>query len=86
MPLQDQNKPQPPNSFLLGCTGFGLGGVVGGIGGFLLPPVYYQFTNPRILQDGQWGLVYLLSIPAGVIIGAIAGALIEFLVAVLRRP
>jgi hypothetical protein len=53
-----------------------IGATIGGICGFILPPIYYQLTNPEILNDGQWGLVYLAALPVGIVIGAVIGCVV----------
>jgi len=53
-----------------------IGATIGGICGFILPPIYYQLTNPEILNDGQWGLVYLAALPVGIVIGAVIGCIV----------
>ena len=53
-----------------------IGATIGGICGFILPPIYYQLTNPKILNDGQWGLIYLAALPVGIIIGAVVGCVV----------
>lgn len=73
--VDETGKPVEPNR-PDGCFGAMLGGALGGVAGLVLPPVYYQLTNPRILQDGQWGIVYSLSLPAGAIFGAVLGAIL----------
>ncbi len=50
-----------------------VGGVLGAIGGIFLPGIYYSLVNPNALQDGQFGLIYLASLPIGALIGAAAG-------------
>jgi len=59
-----------------GRTGICIGAAIGGMCGVILPPVYYQLTNPEILNDGQWGLVYLMALPVGIIVGAIIGCIV----------
>lgn len=61
---------------LYGRNGLCIGAAIGGICGFILPPVYYQLTDPVILNDGQWGLVYLVALPVGIIIGAVIGCVV----------
>ena len=64
-----------------GRTGICIGAAIGGMCGVILPPVYYQLANPEILNDGQWGLVYLVTLPVGIIIGAIIGCIAEVMFA-----
>ncbi len=54
-------------------VGLVVGGIVGGIGGIFLPGIYYSLVNPDVLKDGQFGLIYLLSLPMGALIGAVIG-------------
>ena len=67
----------------MGClssfTGAAVGAILGGIAGFLLPPAYLELTNPRVLQDGQWGMVYLLTLPLGIVLGATIGGVFAYL-------
>ncbi len=58
-----------------------LGASLGGLCGFVLPEVYYKVTNPDILNDGQWGMIYLLSVLGGVIIGSLLGIIAGLFVA-----
>ncbi|MBW3638067.1 MAG: hypothetical protein KY445_16605, partial [Armatimonadetes bacterium] len=55
--------------------GASLGVVLGVVAGFVLPPLFYKLTNPEILQDGQWGMIYLASLPVGAGLGAFVGLL-----------
>lgn len=58
-----------------------LGTFIGGLGGFFLPVPYYQITNPEVLKDGQWGMIYFLSIPEGLVIGLVLGIVIGLIIA-----
>ena len=51
-----------------------VGAILGGIGGVFLPGIYYVLANPDVLNDGQFGLIYLASLPVGALVGAVAGA------------
>jgi len=64
-----------------GFLGATLGAAIGGMSGFVLPEPYYKLTNPEILKDGQWGMIYLSTIPTGIVIGLILGLLVGLLVA-----
>lgn len=73
---QDQSAARKQNSVpLSGCFGLYIGAIMGFIAGFALPPVYYHLTKPEILNDGQWGMIYLATLPVGVVIGAIVGCI-----------
>lgn len=50
-----------------------LGIFIGGLLGFVLPVAFYKLTNPQFLNDGQWGMVFLESIPIGVVVGLSVG-------------
>lgn len=54
-------------------VGLVVGGIVGLIGGIFLPGIYYSLVNPDVLEDGQHGLIYLLSLPMGALVGAVVG-------------
>ena len=60
---------------VFGFFGASIGVAIGIVGGLLLPPLFYKFTNPEILKDGQWGMIYLASLPVGAGIGAPSGCL-----------
>ena len=74
--LEQNSTPDLNRSSLLGIGGFLgaiLGASLGSLCGFVLPEPYYKLTNPQILNDGQWGLIYLKVIPEGLLIGAVIG-------------
>jgi hypothetical protein len=80
---KDASLPNRPTSpVAMGCLGFVGGAACGGLSGLLLPPLYYQWANPQILRDAQWGMVYLASVPIGIGAGAIGGCVLSLL---LRR-
>ena len=56
-------------------VGVVVGGILGSIGGIFLPGIYYSLMNPEVLKDGQYGLIYLLSLPMGALIGAVVGVI-----------
>lgn len=70
---------QPPdksgNTFAGGCVGLLCGSGIGGVGALFLTPLYYHLTNPRTLEDAQFGMVYTLTLPLGIILGAFVGAI-----------
>ena len=47
--------------FVRACIGASIGMFLG----FALPILYIQLTNPAIFEDGQWGMIFLDSLPLG---------------------
>ncbi len=78
---QAENRNKPSSVLLAGCSGLYIGSIIGGIAGFALPPIYYQLTKPEVLKDGQWGMVYLATLPMGMVIGASIGCALGVLLA-----
>lgn len=71
------------NSTLYGIGGFLgaiLGASIGSLCGFILPEPYYKLTNPQILNDGQWGMIYFKVIPEGLLIGCVIGLIAGLIV------
>ena len=84
MKFSEQNiAPDLSRSSLFGIGGFLgaiLGASLGALCGFVLPEPYYRLTNPQILSDGQWGLIYLKVIPEGLLIGSVIGLIVGLVV------
>lgn len=59
-----------------GCLGFVIGGVVGAVASFILTPVYYDLTRTPGIIDAQWGMLFIITLPIGVMIGGILGCVI----------
>ena len=60
-----------------GWSGLLIGGLVGAAASFILTPVYYGSTKSHFFEDGQWGLIYFLSVQSGALLGALLGCAIE---------
>lgn len=65
---------------VFGFLGIVIGGVLGLVTGGVLPVVYYRLTNPAVLNDGQWGMIYLASLPIGLGSGAVLGGVLACVV------
>lgn len=62
-----------------------LGSILGGVGGLVLPPIYYWITNPRTLEDAEWAVVFLLTFPVGVVIGAFLGGVVACILVLMAQ-
>ena len=60
-----------------GWSGLLIGGLVGAAASFILTPVYYGSTKSHFFEDGQWGLIYFLSVQSGALLGALLGCAIK---------
>ena len=76
---QNQQLPESNGPFPVGyrvCLGFLAGAFLGIIASFVLTPIYLGKTQPRVLEDAQWGMVYTLTLPLGAVVGGILGCII----------
>jgi hypothetical protein len=81
-----ENPPQTErdNGCVLACIGLFLGSTWGAISGAfmlsLLQYLFYVYFKPDILKDGQWGMVFLATVPIGGLVGCVSGAITGFLI------
>jgi hypothetical protein len=45
------------------------GAVLGILAGIFVPNAYFYVTDPRVFNDGQYGMIYMLTMPLGGMIG-----------------
>ncbi len=86
MQLSKQNaKPDHLGALILYGIGSFIGVTVGaGFGavcGFVSPAIYYKLTNQEVLKDGQWGMIYLKTVPESTTIGLIVGIAVGLIAA-----
>lgn len=55
------------------------GSIIGVIALSVLTFLFHRLFFRRALEDGQYGCVFLVSVPAGIVLGAITGVLVAYL-------
>jgi hypothetical protein len=51
-----------------------LEGAVGAFGVSFLAHLYFAFSKPQMLSDGQYGMIFMVTVPIGWLLGSVVGA------------
>lgn len=66
--------------FLWGCGAALAGMVLGGLGFSALVALYYLLTDPTVRRDGQYGMIFMFTLPLGAAIGGALGFALPYAV------
>ena len=81
----DYSNHSAADAYLFSAAGGLIAGAVAGAIGGLVLPLLYGLINPAYFQDGLGFLVFLLTLPVGAAIGAIAGGVIACVMVARER-
>ncbi len=68
-----------------GCAGALVGAVVGALALSAVVDLWHVLNDPAARKDGQYGLFFLYTLPAGAVLGSVVGFIVPYGLYARRR-